>query len=80
MPPISKDELLRFQMAIEKLIVERTLTVMEAILEFCEENDLEVEKIPRLLSPVLKERLMEEAEEKRLVKKEKNRNKGLPFV
>jgi len=80
MPPISKDELLRFQMAIEKLIIERTLTVMEAILEFCEENDLEVEKIPRLLSPVLKERLMEEAEEKRLVKKEKNRNKGLPFV
>lgn len=80
MPPVSKDELLRFQMAVEKLMIERTLSVMEAILEFCEENDLEVEKIPRLLSPVLKEQLVIEAGEKRLIKKEKNRNKGLPFV
>lgn len=80
MPPVSKDELLRFQTAIEKLVVEQSLTYLEAVLQFCEDNDLDIEKIPRLLSSVLKEKLTEEASEKRLIKKEINPTRGLPFV
>lgn len=75
MPPANKDQLLQFQTEIEKIVIATGSTYMEAILLFCEQNDYEVEKIPRLLSGVLKARVAEEASGLRLIKKEKGAQK-----
>lgn len=77
MPPANKDQMLSFQMEIEKIVSDTGSSYMEAILLFCEANDYEVEKVPRLMSPVLKARVEEEAKGLKLVKKDKT-DQALP--
>ena len=47
----------KFAMEIEKIVAENELNYIDAILDYCEKNNLEVESITKLISKPLKERL-----------------------
>ena len=47
----------KFAMEIEKIVAENELNYIDAILDYCEKNNLEVESITKLVSKPLKERL-----------------------
>ena len=47
----------KFAMEIEKIVAEDELNYIDAILHYCEKNNLEVESITKLISKPLKERL-----------------------
>ena len=60
----------RFAEEIEKLVhTERGLKYVDAIVYFCEKNNLDVESIPKLISKPLKEKLKCEAMELNLLKR-----------
>jgi|ETNmetMinimDraft_24_1059892.scaffolds.fasta_scaffold41272_2 hypothetical protein len=54
---------------IERYAKEYKLSYIEAILEYCEENDLEVETVSKLVSSNLKEKLQYEAENLNMIPK-----------
>ena len=47
----------KFAMEIEKIVAEDELNYIDAILHYCETNNLEVESVTKLISKPLKERL-----------------------
>ena len=47
----------KFAMEIEKIVADDELNYIDAILHYCETNNLEVESITKLISKPLKERL-----------------------
>ena len=47
----------KFAMEIEKIVAEDELNYIDAILHYCESNNLEIESITKLISKPLKERL-----------------------
>ena len=47
----------KFAIEIEKIVLEEQLNYIDAILDYCEVNSLEIESITKLLSKPLKERL-----------------------
>jgi|TARA_B100002019_G_C21256887_1_gene594391 hypothetical protein len=53
----------RFSQEIERLVKSSNgmITYIEAIVTYCQENDVEIETVPKLLSKPLKERLRHEA-------------------
>ena len=54
----------KFSMEIENLVKESNghLNYIEAVLTFCEENEIEFESVPKLLSKTLKEKLKYDAQ------------------
>ncbi|MCU0389049.1 MAG: late promoter transcription accessory protein [Chitinophagaceae bacterium] len=55
--------MLKFQNEIEDIVWKYDVTYMEAIIMFCEENDFEIERVPRLLSSKMKADIQKEAED-----------------
>ena len=51
----------KFSSEIESIVRSTRLTYIEAIVQYCEDNNLEVESVPKLLSKPLKERIRCEA-------------------
>ena len=47
----------KFALEIEKIVVEEKLNYIDAIVHYCEINELEVDSITKLVSKPLKERL-----------------------
>jgi len=47
----------KFAIEIEKIVANDELNYIDAILQYCEKNSLEVESITKLISKPLKERL-----------------------
>ncbi len=47
----------KFSMEIERIVVEEGFNYIDAIVYYCEENNIEVESISKLISKPLKERL-----------------------
>ena len=47
----------KFAIEIEKIVAEDELNYIDAIIHYCESNNLEVESITKLISKPLKERL-----------------------
>tara|TARA_B100000427_G_scaffold137346_1_gene114241 strand:- start:1147 stop:1407 length:261 start_codon:yes stop_codon:yes gene_type:complete len=47
----------KFAMEIEKIVANDELNYIDAILHYCETNNLEIESITKLISKPLKERL-----------------------
>ena len=47
----------KFALEIEKIVVEENLNYIDAIVHYCEINNLEVESVTKLISKPLKERL-----------------------
>ena len=47
----------KFAIEIEKIVVEEELNYIDAIIHYCEINNIEVESVTKLISKPLKERL-----------------------
>jgi hypothetical protein len=73
MPPAKKEEILRFQEAIENIVEKNQIGYIEAITLFCEEHDFEIESVPRFLSQRIREEVQREAENLSLLKEKPNR-------
>ena len=58
-----------FSLIIEGVVRERRpITYMDAIILYCEENNIEVETVSRLISKALKEKIQVEASKANLIK------------
>lgn len=51
----------KFSIEIEKIVSQQKCNYIDAILLFCEENNLEIESVTKLISKSLKERLKYDA-------------------
>ena len=59
----------KFINVIEDYAEKHDYSILEAVLEYCKENDLDVEFVGKeLLSPRLESKLQDDAESKRLIK------------
>lgn len=68
----------KFSLEIENYVKENSCDYIEAIVEYCEENDIELETVPKLLSKPLKERLKINAENLNFLKRNsKSKTKSL---
>ena len=54
----------KFSLEIERLVKRSNglITYIEAVVTYCQENEIELETVPKLVSKPLKERLRHEAE------------------
>ena len=60
-----------FSLIIEGVVKDkRPITYMDAILWYCEQNQIEVESVGRLISKALKEKIQVEASKANLIKVE----------
>ena len=61
-----------FSLVIEKVVKDkRPITYMDAIIWYCEENNIEIESTSRLISKSLKEKIQVEAMNANMLKLEK---------
>ena len=65
----TKDEIKTFSLLIEQLASNLKCSRMDAILEHCKDTGLEIEVASTLISPALKAKIKEEAQELNLIKK-----------
>tara|TARA_Y100000310_G_scaffold146925_1_gene146224 strand:- start:1260 stop:1514 length:255 start_codon:yes stop_codon:yes gene_type:complete len=72
MSELSEEEFLRitnlnspstFSLAIEKMSMESDMSYMDAIFAFCEERDIDLDVVPKLINQSLKDKLEVEARE-----------------
>ena len=60
----------RFAEAIESLVLENSdMNYIDAIIHFCEQNNIDVESVPKLISKPLKEKIKYEAQELNFLKR-----------
>ena len=60
-----------FSLIIEGVVKDkRPITYMDAIIWYCEQNQIEVESVGRLISKTLKEKIQVEASKQNLIKVE----------
>jgi len=59
----------RFAQEIEKVVFSENCTYIDAIIYFCEQNNLDLESVPKLISKPLKEKIKYEAMELNFLKK-----------
>ena len=59
----------RFAQEVEKLVVQESVSYIDAIIAFCEINKIDLESVPKLLSKPLKEKIKFEAMELNFLKK-----------
>ena len=60
----------RFAQEIEKLVQDNEdMNYIDAIIHFCEENSIDVESVPKLISKPLKEKIKYEAMQLNFIKK-----------
>jgi hypothetical protein len=65
----NREEIKKFSMMIENLVAENALGYMDAICHHCKETGLEIEVAATLISPALKSKIKEEAQDNNLLKK-----------
>ena len=59
----------KFSLEIEKYVIKNQCNYIEAIIFYCEENEIELEIVPKLISKPLKERLKVNAENLNFLKR-----------
>lgn len=61
----------KFSMTIENIVKDsnRTINYIDAIVDFCESKDIEVESVVKLIAPSLKEKIKAEATRLNYIKK-----------
>ncbi|QIN97236.1 late promoter transcriptional accessory protein [Synechococcus phage S-H25] len=66
----------KFSLEIERLVKRSNglITYIDAVVTYCQENEIELETVPKLMTKPLKERLRHEAERLNYMKK---RSKGV---
>ena len=63
---LSKD---KFAEDIEAIVHTTSMNYIDAIIHFCEQNNIDVESVPKLISKPLKEKIKYEAQELNFLKK-----------
>ena len=58
-----------FTKEIEKLATTSDMTYIDAIVQYCQDKDLDIESVSGLISPILKEKLQYEAENLNMIPK-----------
>jgi hypothetical protein len=53
----------KFSHMIEKLVIAKRISYMDAIVWWCEENEFEIEDTAKLLCPLIKEKIKVEAQD-----------------
>ena len=59
----------KFAMDIEKIVVDEDLNYIDAIIHYCEINNIEVESVSKLISKPLKEKLKYDAQRLNFMKR-----------
>ena len=60
----------KFAQEIETLVLEnKDMNYIDAIIHFCEQNNIDIESVPKLISKPLKEKIKCEAQELNFMKK-----------
>jgi len=52
----------KFSQIIERTVIEKKLSYMDAIVWWCEENEFDIQDVNKLVSPLIKEKIKVEAE------------------
>jgi hypothetical protein len=65
----TKNEISEFSMKVAEMAEESNLTIMDAIVGYCEQTGMEIDVASTLVSSALKSKLREEAQELNLLKK-----------
>ena len=71
----TKSEISEFSVMIEDMVKRDKITRVDAIVAYCEQTGLELDLASTLISPALKSRIREEAQDLNLLKK----NSKLPI-
>ena len=53
----------KFSLLIENVVKEKNIGYMDAIIDYCDKNDLEIEAMAKLINKVIKEKIEAEAME-----------------
>ena len=64
----------KFSMEIEKIVAEEKLNYIDAICQYCEMNDIEIQSVTKLITKPLKERLKYDAIQLNFMKKTSRAN------
>ena len=59
----------KFSMEIEKIVAEEKINYIDAICQYCEMNDIEIQSVSKLVTKPLKERLKYDAIQLNFMKK-----------
>ena len=51
----------KFSKLVEAVVINKSLSYMEAILHLCDENDIDPEDVRKFISPIIKDKLEAEA-------------------
>ena len=60
---------IKFSMEIEKIVAEEKINYIDAICQYCEMNDIEIQSVSKLITKPLKERLKYDAIQLNFMKK-----------
>jgi hypothetical protein len=53
----------KFSHMVEKLVIAKRISYMDAVVWWCEENEFEIEDTAKLLCPLIKEKIKVEAQD-----------------
>ena len=59
----------KFALTIEAIVKEKKIPYMDAVLKYCEDNDIDASSIGPLINKSLKEKIQAEAEKLNLIEK-----------
>jgi len=59
----------KFSQDVEKIAVEYSMNYIDAIIHYCEKNEIEIESVPKLISKPLKDKLKFDAQKLNYIKK-----------
>ena len=63
---------IEFSIYIEKLVIEKKLSHMDAVLLYCKENYIDPEETKSLLTPNLRDKIIEDMKESGLIRRVSN--------
>lgn len=59
----------KFSIIIEELVRDHKLSYVDAIVHWCEKNQMEVETAAKLVSPLIKEKMLVECQDLNIIKR-----------
>jgi hypothetical protein len=59
----------KFSQDVEKIAHDNSMNYIDAIVHYCEMNEIEIEKVPKLISKPLKEKLRYDAQKLNFIRK-----------
>lgn len=62
-----------FSLLIERIVVEKRIPYMDAIVDYCEKNEMEVETAAKLINSKIKQMIAAEATDLNLMKEKGNK-------